>query len=108
MWLFADVRKRLWPAITGHPHTRANALRLTGGQVVAGSNPVSPTRVLAAQSVIGGPDRPENGYPPGVWMATRMATRIRYPNAHSPEPSRETGLLVAPLQRLPKLSDRGP
>ena len=41
--LCADVRETLGPAETRHPRTPTNPLPESGGQVVAGSNPVSPT-----------------------------------------------------------------
>jgi hypothetical protein len=50
---------------------------LTGGQVVAGSNPVSPTRVPADQRAIYVPRVTPNQYPLGVCTATDTATGVR-------------------------------
>jgi hypothetical protein len=60
----------------GRAGTGEHGLSLTGGQVVAGSNPVSPTRVLAGRRLICGPQRSESGYPRGVRSATGSATRF--------------------------------
>jgi hypothetical protein len=60
---------------------------LTGGQVVAGANPVSPRlSVRHCQSDTCQPDTGQRDigvlqkqhirYPPGVWMATRIATQL--------------------------------
>jgi hypothetical protein len=44
------------------------------GQVVAGSNPVSPTREVAGQRQFRRNRGAPFSYPPGVWIATRIAT----------------------------------
>jgi hypothetical protein len=56
------------------PATLENALPLLpGGQVVAGSNPVSPTGITAGQRRFRRNRGPPFSYPVGVWIATRIA-----------------------------------
>ena len=48
-WVYAEVRETLGPAETRHPRTPTDPLPESGGQVVAGSNPVSPTAEMASE-----------------------------------------------------------
>jgi hypothetical protein len=50
-WVYADLRETLGPAETRHPRTPTDPLPESGGQVVAGSNPVSPTEKRAGRGV---------------------------------------------------------
>ena len=57
-----------------HPDTPRHARDVPGGQVVAGSNPVSPTREVARQRRFPRNREPPFSYPPGVCTATGTAT----------------------------------
>jgi len=48
-WVYADLRETLGPAGTRHPRTPTDPLPESGGQVVAGSNPVSPTAEMSSE-----------------------------------------------------------
>src|SRR6476661_1859780 len=86
----------IWSALSWEkrcPNTCADTNCLTGGQVVAGSNPVSPTRELAGQSHIGELQRSEIRYPPRVCTATgtaiqsQIAPRMATPSCTTCSPS---------------------
>ena len=76
-WVYADLRETLGPAETRHPRTPTDPLPESGGQVVAGSNPVSPTQVRSTlRSCTWGPfkDRTQMLYPIEFSHAVRQQT----------------------------------
>jgi len=79
LWAFADVREPLWLAKTGHPQTCPNVLRISRGQVVAGSNLVSPQESMQVDGLSVILDRPGCGTTRG-YAQQQVQQRHRWPS----------------------------